>query len=316
MSGGHKYCPEEIADIPNAPQFETWSYNQVFRAKRLPEATYVFSDFDRLNFWQVELAAKVAGRLRAAGVRVLNDPSRVLQRLPLLKRLHASGYNQFQVWDAAADGLPDRYPVFLRTRCAHRGVLTDLLQNQEEASEALEKLLASGHVLNDLIFVEYCAEPLDGGIFRKLAVFRVGDEMLTTMAVHERHWQAKYGEEGVANEALYQEEFEFVQTNRYAAEIKAAFEIASIDYGRADFAIVGSRPQIYEINTNPDISRIEEHPFDIRVQADALFHGRLANALLALDTPRKRGAYIDMNHPDLVEQRRKDRLVIHERWAP
>lgn len=317
MTGGHKYCPEEVQDILGAPTLETWSYNKLFRAKKLPFATYIFSDFDRLDFWQLELAAKIYRTLSAAGATVLNDPAQVLHRLPLLKRLYAAGLNSFKVWDVAADDLPDRFPLFLRTRAAHRGTLTDLLHTQDEAVSALNSLIEQGYTTNDLMFVEYCAEPMENGVFRKLAAFRVGDEMLTTTAVHERNWQAKYGEQGVAGAELYQEEFDMVESNKYTEQLKPAFDIAKIHYGRVDFAVVEDRVQVYEINTNPSISLIHDHPFEIRVRTDKLFCDRLAAALNQIDLAGETSkADIHSDAPEVLEQQKRDRLVLKHRWTP
>ena len=314
-TGAHQYCAVEIEDMPGAPRIECRSYNWLFRQKRLRRQIYIFSDFDRLSTWQIELAARAFRHLRHNTATVLNDPAQALQRLPLLRQLHRRGFNRFDVWDAAADTLPDRYPDFLRTRSAHRGVIGDLLESKEAAERALADAVDKGFGLHDLMFVEYCAQPLANGIFRKLAAFRIGGTIQMALAVHERHWIAKYGEEGVAGQALYDEEFAFVDTNPYAAHLKAAFDIANIDYGRADFTVVDGAPQIYEINTNPHISIIQDHPFPVRVRAQQLFSERFVKALQAIPEPSECGEWIDMDAPELVEQRRIDRLVARERWT-
>ena len=201
-SGAHKYAVRELRDVPGMPQISLMSYNQLLRQKALPRAVYVFTDLDRIDFWTRELAAKACRCLKAAGLTVLNDPATALTRLPMLKRLQAEGLNNFSVWDAETDGLPDRYPVFLRTRAAHRGAQTDLLETPEAAQAARDNLVAAGFCLADLMFVEYCAEPIEAGLFRKLAAYCVGGEIVTGMSVHDESWHAKYGKEGVASEAL------------------------------------------------------------------------------------------------------------------
>ena len=138
-SGAHKYAVRELRDVSGMPQISLMSYNQLLRKKALPRAVYVFTDLDRIDFWTRELAAKACRCLKAAGLTVLNDPATTLTRLPMLKRLQAEGLNSFSVWDAETDGLPDRYPVFLRTRAAHRGAQTDLLETPEAAQAALRE---------------------------------------------------------------------------------------------------------------------------------------------------------------------------------
>lgn len=312
-ASGHRYAPIEIEDISGAPAFDVISYNRLFRRKSLPIATYVFTDFDRLTFWHVEQAAHIFRHLKAAGASVYNDPARVLQRLPLLKQLYRRGVNKFCVWDAAADGLPDQFPVFLRTRHAHRGTITDLLDSREAAEQALETALSDGYGVQDLMFTEYCAAPAQHGIFCKLAAFRVGDTFQMTTAVHERHWQAKYGEDGAGTEAHYIEDLDRIQNNPFTDALKTAFDIAQIDYGRADFAIVDGVPQIYEINTNPHIALTETHPFPARMEAQALFCERLAAALTAIDRPLDRSTRVSLDHPDLIEMRQTDRRVLWQR---
>ena len=313
-SGAHKYAVRELIDVPGMPDIELISYNRLLRARQLPTATYIFADFDRLDFWQLELAAKAFRNLRAGGANVLNDPATCLTRMAMLKRLKAQGLNSFQVWDAVSDGLPDTFPVFLRTRAAHRGTLTGLLNTAEEAAAALKDLTDQGYCLSDLMFVEYCAEPVAENLFRKLAAYCVGGKVVTSMSVHDATWHAKFGQEGVATEELYKDELSAVEENRHGAAMETYFRAANVEFGRADFAMVNGRIEVYEINTNPNNSRILEHPFPIRVEADALFHQRLAEAMQQIDTPK--GAPIALDHPDLVRQRKRDWLVLRARWVP
>ena len=314
-SGAHKYAVRELRDVPGMPKIGLMSYNQLLRKASVPRATYIFTDFDRIDFWTRELAAKAYRDMKRAGLTVLNDPASALTRLPMLKRLKADGLNSFSVWDAETDGLPDRYPVFLRTRAAHRGALSDLLATSEDVQDALNAAVDSGLCRADLMFVEYCAEPIGEGLFRKLAAYCVGDRVITGMSVHDETWHAKYGKEGVANEALYLDEMEAVKTNRHADAIAAHFKAARIAFGRADFTLVKGKVEVYEINTNPNNSRILEHPFPLRVETDALFHQRLAEALQALDTPQG-GAPVKLDHPDLVVQRKRDGVLSRPRWTP
>ncbi len=316
VTTSHNYALRELETLAGAPKVRILSWNRLFRMKALPAATYVFGDFDRLNFWQLELAGKVCRAVREAGLPALNDPARVLQRHALIRALYKAGLNSFTAWDAAIDGLPDRYPVFLRTKAAHRGTLSDLLGSAAEAESALEKALGDGVNLHDLMFVEYCAEPVREGLFRKLSAFRVGDRIITGMSVHETGWHAKFGASGLADAALYDEEFAAVETNAFAGALAPHFAVSKAGFGRADFTMVGGRVQVYEINTNPAISQIREHPSATRLAADRLFHERLAEALRAIDTPDGSGRTVPMDFEAIVRQRRHDRRVLSERWVP
>jgi hypothetical protein len=260
------------------------SYHWALKSFALPRATYIFSDFDRLGPWELELAARLYQQLKAAGFRVLNDPARALQRLSLLRRLYAAGFNDFRVWRVEDHERPDRFPVFLRTQAAHRGVLTDLLETPQAAEAALQGALDEGYARRDLMFVEYCAEPVKPELFRKLAGFRIGEKMIPALCVHESKWTAKYGSVGIAGQDMYEDEADIVHTNRYAAQLRPAFELADIEYGRADFGLARGRLQIYEINTNPDVRTIGQHPFQIRMDAEKRFFEMMREGLEAIDT--------------------------------
>jgi hypothetical protein len=288
------------------------TYHWALRQTKLPRATYIFTDFDRLGPWELELAARLRNLLVMAGVRTLNDPGRARQRFSMLKILQAKGINDFRVWRPEDNEEPEGFPVFLRTQSAHRGVIGDLLHTPEDARLALQAALSEGYTLKDLMFVEYCAEELKPGLFRKLAGFKIGDQMVPALCVHEDHWAAKYGAIGIAGQELYDDEADIVRTNRYGEALRPAFEAAHIDYGRADFGIVKGKPQIYEINTNPDVKSIGDHPFAIRLEADKQFLDGVGAALAAVDTPAG-GVGVALDDPIFKKQRRGEFFLLRER---
>lgn len=313
-TASHNYTHESIA--AGVPFFRMLSYPLALARRRLERATYIFSDYDRLSFWQLELAAHLYRQLAAAGCRVLNDPGRALQRLSLLRRLTREGVNSFQAWPAADAATVDRFPVFLRTQAAHRGVLSDLLQTREAMMAALDRVLDEGYPLRDLMIVEYCAQPVRDDLYRKLSVYRVGDALIASPCVHERHWAAKYGEIGVADQTLYDDDYRIVRDNPYGDYARRIFDLASIEYGRVDFGLVNGRPETYEINSNPAICQTPEHPFPIRVEAAKLCHDRLLGAVAALDTP-KGGQPISITpHPSTATHQRRWRLAPGYQWMP
>lgn len=313
LAGAHKYTHKVLLGRKDY-DFRMRSYNNVLKSAQLERATYIFSDLDRLGFWELELAAHVHRALSAAGARVLNDPARALHRFSLLRQLKDNAFNTFDVWRADEGRLPDRYPVFLRTQSAHRGPLTDLLATESEARAAIAGKLAAGFPLRDLMFVEYCAQPAAPGVYRKLSVFRLGPRMAPSISVHQGSWAAKFGELGIAGQALYDEEREIVRSNRFGDIIRPAFELAGIDYGRADFALVDGKPQIYEINTNPTISPLTEHPFPVRLDSDRDAYDQYHAAMAALDTPAG-GKPWRLDSDLLAAQRSRDRLVAQARWT-
>lgn len=309
----HRYTHAPI--VRQLPSVRRMTYPHLLARRDLPRATYIFTDFDRLSSWQLEVAAHVYRALEAGGARVLNDPARALQRLALLRRLRADGINTFSAWSALDAASVDRFPVFVRTISAHRGVATPLLDTPAALSDALEDLVRRGMPLSDLMIAEYRAEPIRDDIFRKLSVFRLGDRLVAGTSVHERSWTAKEGQDGVAGDVGYAEDLEIVRANPHAAPLMGAFEAAHIGYGRADFGIVAGRPEIYEINTNPMMHAPHAITSPIRAEAVRYAHDAYCAALLELDSAG--GARIRVPLPEAMNEcRRRDRLLPGYQWMP
>jgi hypothetical protein len=313
-TGAHSYTFDQLHKFASMPAIKVWSYDRLFRARRLPRATWIFTDFDRLNFWEQELAARIHRNLVAERLLVLNDPATVAQRLALLRRLYRAGFNRFNAWSVEAEEWPERYPVFLRMQSAHRGVLTDLIPDRPSLEREIDAALGKGRPLRELMIIEYCAEPVRDALFRKLAVFRVGPHTVAGLCVHQSKWIAKDGELGIAGQQLYDDEYRIVAENRHGEEVHRAFEIGGIEFGRADFGLVGGKPQVYEINTNPTFSVIREHPFQIRVSAGRMFEEKFAAALASIDTPAS-GELIKVKGKVLRDQRQRDRWMTKSRWV-
>jgi len=313
-TGSHTYTHRYVA--AKVAGFRLMSYPEIFMRNRLPKATYIFSDFDRLSFFQLELAGHLYRQLAEAGCRVLNDPARALHRLELLQGLYRAQLNTFKAWSAAQVSEVDRFPVFIRKIRAHRGVLTDLIHDRGDLHAQLDRLLGAGMPVSDLMIAEYAAEPNADGVFRKLSVYKVGPTQIATPSVHERHWAAKYGELGAAGKEGYIKDLEMVRTNPFKDHLEKAFDLAKIDYGRVDFGILNGHPEVYEINTNPMIEPSTEHPFPERVEAFRLSDLAYLEALTALDTPHAKKR-ITVNLPDmLAARRRRTRLWPGYQWMP
>lgn len=282
-TAAHRYTHAPVRRL--VPSVRQMSYEVALGLRSFPRATYVFTDMDRLSTWQLELAAHVYVCLNAGGCRLLNDPARVLGRLPLLRRLALEGLNGFDAWPASEAWRADRFPVFVRTAAAHRGNLTDLIFTPEDLSNAIERLLSQAYPLSNLIVVQYCAEASSSGVFRKLSMYKVGDALLAAPSVHERHWMAKYGEAGVAGPDGYEEDLRLMARTPYAMALLNAFKLSSVEYGRADFGIVQGKAQIYEINTNPSISlTLTQNPNAARREAEELSRRRYLQAIRELDS--------------------------------
>ena len=115
--------------------------------------------------------------------------------------------------------------------------------------------IAAGHPERHLLVIEYAATPIRADLYRKYAMFRIGDKVFPGICLHNELWMTKVGQTGIAGQELYEEENAMLRQNPYAEVLRDAFEIAQVNYGRADFGIVDGRIQIFEINTNPDVRR-------------------------------------------------------------
>lgn len=281
------------------------SYERALRAAHLPRATYLFTDFDRLDHHELELAAHLYRAIVRQGGLAINDPARARQRFSLLRTLHDLGLNRFNVWRVEDTPRPDRFPVFLRTESGHAGVISGLLHDASEVEAAIAAALVQGYPRRHLILVEYCAEASDAGWFRKYSIYRVGDRMVPSLSVHDTTWVAKHGKEGVAGQAAYDDEYEMIRTNRFADLMRPFFEAAELEYGRADFGIVDGMPQVYEINSNPMIKSLRKHPYACRLESSRLVDEALANAFVRADSPP--GPRFRINDERLAQHRRRCR---------
>jgi len=96
----------------------------------------------------------------------------------------------------------------------------------------------------------------------------------------------------------------FVLENWHADVLGQVFGIAGIEYGRADFGIVGGRVQVYEINTNPHVSADPGSENPTRRMTLAMATKKLCESLAAVDQVRPAGT-VRMGGPLLDEWRKK-----------
>lgn len=261
------------------------SYDEILRRKQPYHATHVFTDVDRLPAWRVHEAALLYRRLRQDGISALNDPARMLDRFGLLRALNRAGINRFDAYRAEAQELPRRWPVFLRLEGNHSAPVSALIHSKEELDNALEESVAQGAPLSALLIIEYAAEAVQPGLFRKLSVFRVADRLLGYTCVHDDNWLVKYGKPGIAPKELYEEEYSLVRDNPYGPVMRRVFDMAGIEYGRVDFGLVGGLPQIYEVNSNPKLD-LKAAPGIVpqREETNALFRANYSEAMKGIDT--------------------------------
>jgi hypothetical protein len=285
---GHGYTVKSLTDGtfgPALPPVRVMAWEDMFHARRLPRATYIFTDMERLSAAELELAARLHGAAVEAGLRCLNNPARVRFRYALLHALHAEGINPFMVYRAEALPRPARFPVFVRGEAGHGLPLTGLLPDQAALDAHLAALQANGVPLRFLLVVEFCAEPIAPGAWRRNGTFRIGPAMHFDHAVIEDNWLVKTGTFGLATIEMARAERDAAAANEGAAALMPVFELAGIEYGRADHATVGGKDVVYEINTNPNIYPVAKQRLPERDEAQAIARERFAALLAAIDTP-------------------------------
>ena len=316
MTRGHERTHTRVAKDPGAPRIELLHYDHLFASRALAPAAYVFTDLDRLSPWDLELAAAAHRDLAAAGLPVLNDPARVRTRFALLRALHEAGLNDFNAYRLDEGLRPARYPVFLRRVAGHGLPLGDLLADWDAARLAIEEALARGIPESSLLLVEYAAEPVRPGVFRKLALSRIGARFRPQISVHDDRWLVKYGKLGCATPELYEEELRLLRESPFEEPLRRAFAIAGIEYGRADFGLVGGRVQVYEINTNPMLKPPTPHPSPQRVESLRLVWDQHMAALRELDPGELPGGPARLRDPRLRRHQGLRGRLVRSRETP
>jgi hypothetical protein len=229
--------------------------SRAWRGEASP-GTWVFTDLERLDERYLELAGDLAQRLASDPARwhVLNAPSRVLCRYPLLQRLAGAGINDFRAFRLDAVPADARFPLFVRGEQDHEGSRSPLLPDQH----ALRAFVAPGGGLPRgvrLLAVEFQPYQRADGLFAKYSVMRVGTALVPRHLLFSRQWQVKDPE--VVNDALAAQEKAFVdgfcESSPDGQALSAIFALAGIDYGRIDYTLVDGRIQVFEINTNPTL---------------------------------------------------------------
>lgn len=259
-------------------------YEMLPVVRRLPLATYLFSDLERLTPAATGLAESLWNQLDSwgAGLRLLNHPALSLRRADLLSALYQSGCNRFRA-SGLSVGADLQTPVFLRRANDHKGSLTRLIHERTHLDRAVKRLTSRGIPRNELLAVEFCNTSDSDGVFRKYSVFVVGDVIVPRHLMHGRNWMLKEPE--FVNAQTIREETEFLAANPHADALRTVFRTARIDYGRADYALLDGRPQIWEINTNPVILKAPKHYSKGRIPMQLRFSEAICRVLGEIDRP-------------------------------
>ncbi len=267
------------------PTVRHLSWDHLLRADHLPRATFVLTDLERLTPHERRLAVEAYRAITAAGLRCMNDPSRVPTRHALLARLHAAGINPFRSWRADEPALrPSRFPVFLRHEDGHDLPVSDLIPDQAALDAALAALPGQGVPLAGVLVVEFCAEPIARGAWRRFGTFRIGTAMHTDHAVIEDRWVVKGGTIGLTTDAMAEEEYAAVSDGRYLPQVAPVFDLAAVEFGRLDHATAEGREVVFEINTNPTLSGPHPQRLPRRAETLEMARAHLARGLAGIDS--------------------------------
>ncbi len=302
-----------------AGRFQVLTYEQAFRAHALPVGHTIFTDFDRLTPFEREVAANMAAALASVApeARILNHPLRVKERYELLLTLQRAGLNDFAVGRLDEGQRPTRFPVFLRREDDAQGPETELLHDVAAFDRALAALAAANKPLKGRLWVEYRAQADARGRFRKYGAFRIGQHIMPYHLQVADNWMVKRDTWDLDG-ADHAEELAFVQDDPHGAVVRQAFDLAGIDYGRADYTLIDGVVRFYEINTNPVMPKTPRR--QDRGERRAIVRGKFLDWMLALDTPLATRGWVRYAVPQPVQEqlprgtRASLRLFIAGRW--
>lgn len=262
------------------------TYEHLFYLGSGPIGHYVFTDFDRLSSYEMESAFVIAAALRtsAPGATIFNYPNKVLERYPLLKRLHAEGLNQFNVARYDAGERPQRYPAFIRLEDDCQGPDSAIINDDAEFDQAVAELTQKGKTAKRRIVVEFCAELDRDGFYRKYGAFNIGGKIVPQHILRSQGWNVKRA--GLQSDAAFAaEELAYARDNPHERELQKIFAIAGIDFGRIDYGLVNGGIQTYEINSNATFPDFTDTHNDNRDELRNLVRQTTMDTILKIDTP-------------------------------
>jgi len=242
--------------LPRPAFIQPVSYETLFTLRCAPVGNYVFTDIDRLSGYEIDAATEIANSigLAAPSALISNPPHRVLNRYALLRRLYEAGINSFNVWRLEEERAPTAYPVFIRREQDALGPESELLQNEGEYRAAVAALQASGKGLPGRLAVQYVSTSGQDGQYRKYGAFCLRGRVVPQHLMVGESWVVKRDTTDRDTDMSDEEEL-YVRTNPHADELRRVFQLAQIDFGRADYCVVNGRLEVFEINTNPTFPR-------------------------------------------------------------
>jgi len=259
-------------------------------------STVIFTDLERVPLDQLAVLSALHARLREAGARTLNDPTRTLRRYDLSRALREAGVNEHDV-HRLDEGRPIRFPAFLRFENDHDGARSPLLPSRAALDAAVASAVAKGARRADLLVVEFCDVRGPDGLFRKLGVQVVGDRVIPRhLFASDRRWMLKAMDR--VDAPRLREERRFTRENPHEEALRAIFRRTGVEFGRVDYAVRRDGGlEVFEVNTNPHLLSAALHAKDAgRVPVHERFAAAYGSALRALDPggPLEGGARVEV----------------------
>lgn len=270
------------------------AYEALTPSMKVPVATYLFTDFERLTTAQMSIAEQFHRQLVDQGMRTINDPQKFVPRFPFLRSLCEDALNDFNVYRPHEIGKV-RYPAFVRVENDHDGPRSALLHSQPEVEDMLLRGLAFGIRPEDLMIVEFCDCCPPDGFFRKYAYWNFGGHVIPNHALIDRNWITKGPVKASGdrwNTSQLAEEQAFMSDRPYREEAKAAFERVGLDYGRIDFGVRNGRVQVWEVNSHPVPNHAPAKCLEERLPTHRQFCKLWVDGMRSIDTPEQPGRAI------------------------
>jgi hypothetical protein len=283
VTAAHRYTIDKLlaaCDGQLPVQILPITYGELYTGLQLPRGTMIFTDLERLAPGERRWAARVWDSLSQPDLtaRLINHPIQAMRRYELLRELFERGINDFNVYRLNDARRVRRYPVFIRREDNHGGSETPLLHSPAELQAAEYTLATQGKARDLRMIVEFHAAADECGYYRVYRVQRIGDMIIPMSIAVSKNWVVKRTDIELDDDLVARER-EYLTTNPHREFVRGIFDIAGIGYGCMDYAMVGSRPQVYEINTNPTlcypnmIPRQARHFPDLPSSVDKLVAG-------------------------------------------
>jgi hypothetical protein len=270
----------EHFDRSYARRLQEISYADLLARGAAPRAAYVLADRNRMSLRQRQMTEAIRLHLREAGLPTYNDPLRQKGRYELQTALREGGINDFRVLRLNEDRSDLRFPVFVRRENDHNGPRTALVHTEEEILLNVDRLILWGMPKEDIVVVEFQDTQDPDGSFRKYGVWRLGDQFYGHHIFSGKDWLVKAQTD--EKEQSRRESDDYFNANPHVDLVRPIFDLAAIEYGRIDFGFTNGRPQVWEINDNPNFVSAAQNTFG-RIRKDVIYMEQLDR--MAADVP-------------------------------